>query len=87
MKKLNNSCIKASDMVPEVYVGPISQTYSSQFFFLILEWISDISVYKSNENMKNLNSSRVKASDMVPEVYVGSISQNCYWQFFFLILE
>ena len=43
MENLNNSSAKASDMVPEVYVGPISQTYSSQFFFLILEWISDIS--------------------------------------------
>ena len=33
-------------MVPEVYVGPISQNNISQFFFLILEWISDISVEK-----------------------------------------
>ena len=44
MKNLNSSCVKASDMVPEVYVGPISQNYISQFFFLILEWINDISV-------------------------------------------
>ena len=44
MKNLNSSGVKASDMVPEVYVGPISQNYSSQFFFLILGWISDISI-------------------------------------------
>ena len=44
MKNLNSSCVKASDMLPEVYVGPISQNYISQFFFLILEWINDISV-------------------------------------------
>ena len=37
MKNLNSSCVKASDMVPEVYVGPISQDYSWQFFFLVLE--------------------------------------------------
>ena len=74
-------------MVPELYVGPIAQNYSWQLFFLILEWISDISVYKSNENMKNLNSSWVKASDMLPKVYVGPISQNYPWKSFFIILE
>ena len=37
MKNLIGSWVRASDMVPEVYVGPISQNYSWQFFFLILE--------------------------------------------------
>ena len=37
MKNLNSSCLNGSDMVPEVYVVPISQNYSLQFFFLILE--------------------------------------------------
>ena len=44
MKNLNSSRVKASDMVPEVYVGSISQNCYWQFFFLILEWISDKSV-------------------------------------------
>ena len=37
MKNLNSSWVKASDMLPEVYVGPISQNYPWQLFFLILE--------------------------------------------------
>ena len=42
MKNLNSFSVKASDMVPEVYVGPISQNCSWQFildniFSVILE--------------------------------------------------
>ena len=44
MNILNSSCVKAIDMVEEIYVSPISKNYSWQFLFLILQWISDISV-------------------------------------------
>ena len=73
MKSLNSSLVKASDMVPEVCVGPI---YPEQFLAIFLsnsglnQWYKFL---KSNENMKSLNSSLVKASDMVPEVCAGPI--------------
>ena len=37
IKNLNSSCVNATNMVPEIDVRPISQNYSWQFFFLILE--------------------------------------------------
>ena len=37
MKNLNSLWFKDSNMVPELYVGLISQNYSWQFFFLILK--------------------------------------------------
>ena len=85
MKNLNASCVKASHMVVEVYVGPIWQNYISQFFVSnsgVTQWYKCLKIIK---NMKNLNSSWVKASDT--EAYICTISQNSSWQFFFLILE
>ena len=36
MQNLDRSWVKASDMVPQLDVGPISPYYALQFFFLIL---------------------------------------------------
>ena len=70
---LNSSSVKASDMVPELYVGLISaELFLANFLSYsgVNKWYKCL---KSNENMENLNSSSVKASDMVPGVYVGPI--------------
>ena len=70
MKNLNSSSFKASDMVPEAYVGPIS----AELFWPIFLSNSVVNqlykCLKSNQKMKNLNSSSGKASDLVPDVCV-----------------
>ena len=73
MKSLNSSLVKASDMVPEVFAGPI---YPEQFMAIFVSNSRVNQRYKflkSNEDMQSLNSSLVKASDMVPEECLGPI--------------
>ena len=82
MKSLNSSLVKASDMIPEVCVGPI---YAEQLLAIFLSnsrlnwWYKFL---KSNENKRNLNSSLVKASDMIPEVCVVSIYSELFLEIF-----
>ena len=83
MKNLNNSLVKTSDMVPEVFVKSISKHYSWQFILCNSGVNLRYKCLKINENMKNLNRSSVKASDMHgTNIYVYPISAQLFLAIF-----